>query len=62
MKRTWYKTMFRLTKKIFIGLLTGLVHGANRTKCVSLNNQKWMIQLTLINLHPNECSQESNFG
>ena len=54
--------MFRLTKKIFIGLLTGLVHGANRTKCVSLNNQKWMIQLTLINLHPNECSQESNFG
>ena len=32
--------MFRLTKKIFIGLLTGLVHGPNRTKCVSLNNQK----------------------
>ena len=37
--------MFGLTKKIFIGLLTGLVNGPNHTKCVSLSNQKFMIQL-----------------
>ena len=46
--------MFGLIKKIFIGLLTGLVNGSNHTKCVSLNNQKCMTQPTLINLHPNE--------
>ena len=50
--------MFRLIKKIFIGLLTGLVNGSNHTKCISLSNQKCMIQLTFINLHPNEHSQE----
>ena len=49
--------MFGLTKKIFIGLLTGLVNGSNHTKCVSLSNQKYMIQLTFINLHLNEYSQ-----
>ena len=30
--------MFGLIKKIFIGLLTGLVSESNHTKCVSLNN------------------------
>ena len=50
--------MFGLIKKIFIGLLTGLVNGYNHTKCVSLSNQKCMIQRTLINLDPNEYSQE----
>ena len=30
--------MFWLIKKMFIGLLTGLVNGSNHTKCVSLNN------------------------
>ena len=49
--------MFRLMKKIFIGLLTGLVNGSNHTKCVSLSSQKWMTQPTLINLHSNEYSQ-----
>ena len=29
MKRTWYKIMFGLIKKIFIGLLIGLVNGYN---------------------------------
>ena len=43
--------MFGLIKKIFIGLLTGLVNGSNHTKCVSLSNWKCMIQPTLINLH-----------
>ena len=41
-----------------MGLLTVLVNGHNHTKCVSLSNQKCMIQPTLINLHPNEYSQE----
>ena len=30
--------MFGLIKKIFIGLLTSLVDGSNRTKYVSLSN------------------------
>ena len=42
--------MFGLIKKIFIGLLTGLVNGSNHTKCISLSNQKCMIEPTLINL------------
>ena len=50
--------MFGLIKKIFIGLLTGLVNGSNHTKCISLSNQKCMTQTTLFNLHPNEYSQE----
>ena len=35
--------MFGLIKKIFIGLLTGLVNGSNHRKRVSLSNQKYMI-------------------
>ena len=58
MKKMEYKTMFALMKQLFIGLLTGLIHGSNHTKCVSLSNQKSMIQLALINLHPNKYSQE----
>ena len=61
MKRTRYKIMFALIKKIFIGLLTGLVNGSNHTKCVLLSNQKCMIHPTLINLHPNEYSQEFHY-
>ena len=57
MKKTWYKSMLGLIKKIFIGLLTGLVNGSNHTKCVSLISQKCQIQPALINLHPNEYSQ-----
>ena len=38
--------MSGLIKRIFIGLLTGLVNGSNHTKCVSLT--------TIIILHPNE--------
>ena len=49
--------MFGLIKKIFIGLLTGLVNGSNHTKCVSFSYQNCMTQPTLINLHPNEYSQ-----
>ena len=53
--------MFGLIKKIFIGLLTDLVNGSNHTKCALLSNQKCMIQLTLINLHPNEYSKEFHY-
>ena len=53
--------MFRLIKKIFIGLLTGIVSASNHTKCVSLSNQKCMIQPTPINLHPTKYSQEFHF-
>ena len=50
--------MFLLIKKKLIGLLTGLDKVSNITNCVSLNNQKSMIQLILINLYPNEYCQE----
>ena len=39
--------MFGLIKKIFIGLITGIVNGSKHTKCVSLSNQKRMTQPTL---------------
>ena len=53
--------MFGLIKKIFIGLLAGLVNGSNHTNCVLLSNRKCMIQRPLINLHPNEYSQECHY-
>ena len=53
--------MFGLIKKIFIGLLTRLVNESNHTKYVLLINQKCMFQPTLINLHPNEYSQEFHY-
>ena len=53
--------MFELIKKIFIGLLTSIVSASNHAKCVSLSNQKCMTQPTLINLYPNEYSQEFHY-
>ena len=49
--------MFDFIEKIFIGLLPGLVSGSNHTKCISLRDQKGMIQPTLINSHSNEYTQ-----
>ena len=46
--------MFRFIKNFFIVLLINIVNVFNHTKCVSLSNQKCLIQPTLINLHPNE--------
>ena len=46
--------MFGLNKIKFIGLLTNPVNESNHSKCVSLSNQKSMIQPTLIALYPNE--------
>ena len=53
--------MFRLIKKTFIGLLTSIVNRSIDTKCVSLRNRKCMIQPSLINLYPNEYSQELHY-
>ena len=58
MKKTWNIIMFGLIKRIFLGLLTGLVKESIHTKCVLLSNQKVRVQPTLINLHPNEYIQE----
>ena len=49
MKGTLYKIMFTLIKEISIGLLTGIESASNHKKCVSLSNQKCMIQPTVIN-------------
>ena len=49
--------MLELIKKIFIRLLTGIVAASNHTMCVWLN----MIQLTLINLYPNEYSHKFHY-
>ena len=53
--------MFGSIKKMFMGLLISVVNGSNHTKCMSLSNQKCMIQATLINLHPNEYIQEFHY-
>ena len=55
--------MFRLIKKVFTGLLTGIVSAFNHTKCFSLSNQKCKIQPTLngCNLHPTEYIKNFTF-
>ena len=53
--------LFRIIQKMFIVLLSNIVNGPNHTKCILLSNQKCMIELLLINLHPNEYSQESHY-
>ena len=50
--------MFGLIKKVFTGLLTGIVSASNHTKCGLLSNQKCKIPPTLFNLHPNEYRKE----
>ena len=50
--------MLGIIKKMFTVLLASIVNSFNHTKYVSLSNQKCEIQHTLINLHPNEYSQE----
>ena len=45
---------------MFIRYLTGLINRSNHTKCVSLRNQKCMIEPSLINLYPNEYIQKLN--
>ena len=51
--------MFTIIKKMFIVLLASIVNASNHVKCVSLSNCE--IQSTLINLHPNEYSQNFHY-
>ena len=44
--------MFGIIKIIFIVLSTSIVNASNHTKCLSLSNQRCMIELTFINLSP----------
>ena len=53
--------MFEIIKEVFIVLLASVVNASNHTKYVSLSNQKFETQQTLINLHPNECNQELHY-
>ena len=48
--------MLGIIRKTYIVLSNNLVCVSNHAKFVSLRNEKCEIQL--INLHPNECSQE----
>ena len=40
--------MFGLIKKMFTGLLISIANAANHKKCLSLKNQKYMVQPILI--------------
>ena len=53
--------MFGIIKMMLIMLSSSTVNASNNTKCVFLNNQKCEIQPTLINLQPNEYSQEFRY-
>ena len=46
---------------MFIVLLASIVNASNHTQRVSLSNQKCINQPTLINLHPNEYSEEFRY-
>ena len=55
--------MFGLIKQVFLvllrfsGSLASIVNTSNHIKCISLNNQQCMAQLTLANLHPIEYTE-----
>ena len=53
--------MFGVIKKMLIVLLSNVVNGSDHTKCVALNNQKCIIQTTLVDLHPNEYIQAFHY-
>ena len=44
-----------------MGLLISIVNASNHTKCIWFSNQKCVAQPALINLHPNEYSQEFHY-
>ena len=53
--------MLGIIKEMFIVWLTNIANAYNDLKCVPLSNQICKIQPTLINLHPNEYSQEVHY-
>ena len=54
--------MIVVIKKSFVILSTIIVSTSIHIKCMSLSNQKYMTQPTLINSHPNGYSQELLFA
>ena len=54
----WLRIIY---KKMFVISLTSIVNSSNSTKCISLSNQKFMTQPTVINLHTNEYSQNLRY-
>ena len=50
-----------LKKCLLYVLLSSIVNPSDHTKCLSLSNQKCKIQSTLINLHPNACTQKFHY-
>ena len=53
--------MLRLIKKTFMGLSISITNASNHAKCVSLSNEKCLVQRTLISLHPYEHSQKFHY-
>ena len=53
--------MLGIINKIFIVWLANIVNASNHAKFVSISNQKCKIQPNLINLYPNEYSQELHY-
>ena len=53
--------MFVIIKSIFIVLAASTVNASNHTKRVCLSNQKYEVQPSLINLHPNEYNHELHY-
>ena len=52
---------FGLLERYFIVLLASIINASNHTKCISFSNCKCKIQPTVLNLHPNEYSQELHY-
>ena len=48
--------MFGLIKKIFVGLLTGIVSASNHANCVSLSNQKSISQPIKLDICVGSCN------
>ena len=61
MKKTQYKIILVLIKKMSIGLLIRIVSVSNHTRYLSLSNQKCKTQPSVINLHLNEFSQKLRY-
>ena len=53
--------MKKHNKKMFIVVLSIIVNASNHNKYVLLSNQKCEVEPSLVNLHPNECSQEFHY-
>ena len=53
--------MFAIIKNRFFVVLSSIVNVSDHTKCVSSSNQICKSQPNLINLHPNEYSQEFHY-